>query len=84
MSEAAGGPIEVKQGERVELHLPRAFASVYQLAPDGQRRAIPAGASWDAARGAFYWQPAPGFLGRYRLVFSSDRERLSVRVVVQP
>ncbi len=29
----------------------------------------------------FYWQPAPGFLGRYRLVFGSDRERLAVRAV---
>jgi len=28
--------------------------------------------------------PAPGFLGRYRLVFSSGAERINVRLVVTP
>ena len=39
--------------------------------------------SWDEASGIFYWQPAPAFLGRYRLVFSSGSERISVGVVVR-
>ena len=37
-----------------------------------------------ASSGTFYWQPAAGFLGRYRIVFASATERISVRVVVVP
>jgi hypothetical protein len=51
---------------------------------DGVTRALPAGATWDAGNGIFAWQPAPGFLGRYRLVFSNGRERINIRVVVIP
>lgn len=74
----------MKQGERIELRLPRGFDAVYQLAPDGQRRALPIGSSWDAASSTFAWQPAPAFLGRYRLVFTNGSERMHVRVVVSP
>ena len=49
---------------------------------NGGVRALPIGARWDAASGTFAWQPAPGFLGRYRIVFSNGAERISVRVVV--
>jgi hypothetical protein len=76
--------IEVHQGERIEVRLPRGFDTVYQLGPGGQTRALPAGATWDAASGTFYWQPAPGFFGRYRIVFSNGSQRVSVRVVVVP
>ena len=76
--------IDVHQGERVILRLPRGFTGATQLGPDGHPRALPVGATWDAASGAFYWQPAPGFLGRYRIVFSDGTERISVRVVVNP
>lgn len=31
--------------------------------------ALPVGSTFDAERGMFYWQPGPGFLGRYHLVF---------------
>jgi hypothetical protein len=50
----------------------------------GQVRDLPVGATWDAASGIFSWEPAPGFLGRYRLVFSNGSQRISVRVVVRP
>jgi len=76
--------VGVKQGERIELRPPRGYDTAYQLGPGGQARALPIGATWDAASGIFYWQPAPGFLGRYRLVFSNGAERISVRVVVSP
>jgi hypothetical protein len=75
--------VEIKQGERIELRTPRGFETAYQLA-NGQQRALPAGSSWDAPANTFSWQPAPGFLGRYRLVFSNGRERFNVRIVVIP
>ena len=28
--------------------------------------------------------PAPGFFGRYRIVFSDGRQKISVRVVIMP
>ena len=42
------------------------------------------GSTWNADSGTFYWQPAPGFFGRYRLVFSNGRERINVRLVITP
>jgi uncharacterized repeat protein (TIGR03803 family) len=81
---AGARTITVKQGERIELRLPRGFESVYQLGPSGQPRAVPIGSTWDAASQTFYWQPAPGFLGPYRIVFSNGAERISVRTVVVP
>ncbi len=74
--------VEVTQGERIELRLPRGFARAYQLGPGGAPRALPAGSTWDAAATTFYWEPAPGFLGRYQMVFSDGRERLIVFVGV--
>jgi hypothetical protein len=82
--EAGSRRVEVKQGERIEIRIPDGFEAAYQLGPDGQRRHLPVGATWDAASGTFYWQPAPGFLGRFRIVFSNGTERISVRIVVSP
>ncbi len=83
---ALGGSrtIEVKQGERIEIRVPHGFEDAWQLGPDGQSRSLPSGATWDAASGTFSWQPAPGFLGRYRLVFSNGHERIGLRVVITP
>jgi WD40 repeat protein len=81
--EAGSRTIDVKQGERIEVRLPRGYETAYQLV-GGQRRPLPTGATWDTASGTFYWQPAAGFLGRYRIVFSNGGERISVRVVVVP
>ena len=76
--------IEVKQGERIEIRLPRGFDAAYQLDTRDQRRALPTGSTWDEASAIFYWQPAPAFLGGYRLVFSNGSQRISVAVVVRP
>ena len=49
-------------------------------------RALPAGSTLDTRNGVFYWQPGPGFLGDYDLVFVdevSGRRRL-VRVSIIP
>jgi hypothetical protein len=75
--------VELKQGERIEVRVPRDFDEAWQLGPDGQRRSLPVGSTWKAGEGILYWQPAEAFLGRYRIVFSNGRERISVRVIVQ-
>jgi hypothetical protein len=80
---AGSRTIEVKLGDRIELRTPRGYETAHQIV-GGQTRGLPIGSTWDAASGTFYWQPAPGFLGRYRIVFSNGRERISVRVVVVP
>ena len=72
----------MKQGERIELRLPREFAEARQLAPDGRGRPLPAGSTWDAASNTFYWEPAAAFLGSYELVFTGNGERVRVRVFV--
>ena len=81
--EAGSRTIAVPQGDRLEVRLPHGYETAYQVV-DGQRRPLPTGSTWDAASGTLYWQPAAGFLGRYRIVFSNGRERISVRVVVTP
>ncbi len=82
--QAGSRVVEIKQGERIEMRLPRGFESAVQLVKDGEGRGLPIGATWDAASGIFSWEPAPGFLGRYRFVFSNGSERINVRVVVRP
>ena len=84
--------VTVKELERVELSLGSvdgcaASYAGYTLAR-GEVRDLPIGASLDAA-GRFYWQTAPGFIGRYRLVFvrtacDGSRERIPVTVVIMP
>ncbi len=38
-------------------------------------RSLPVGSWLDSEKGIFYWQPGPGFLGNYRLVFiGNDRQ----------
>jgi uncharacterized protein (TIGR01370 family) len=39
-----------------------------------QRRALPIGSTLDRESGIFYWQPGPGFLGRYHLVFIKNEK----------
>ncbi len=75
--------VEIKQGDRIELRMPPGFGAASQIL-GGQPRRLPLGSTWDAASGTFYWQPAPGFLGPFRLVFGSGSERISVRVVIKP
>jgi putative Ig domain-containing protein/carboxypeptidase family protein len=57
------------------------------LAANGELRALPIGASLDRT-GTFYWQPGPGFLGSYQLVFvrttcEGTRTRIPVSVRIR-
>jgi hypothetical protein len=75
--------VHVKQGDRIELRLPRGYDEAYQRV-NGIQRALPAGATWDAASGIFYWQPAAAFFGSYELVFTRQGEQVRVRIVIDP
>ena len=72
----------VKQGDRIEMRLPRGYEKAYQLM-NGLERPLPVGSSFDAASNTFYWQPAAGFLGSYELVFVRGTEQARVRVFVE-
>ncbi|MCX6546027.1 MAG: hypothetical protein NTV05_16650 [Acidobacteria bacterium] len=86
-ADAEGGHlIDVMQGDRIEVQLPRAASGGYlgHLAVDAERRPLPVGSSLDATAGVFYWQPAPAFLGAFDLVFEAPgTDAVRVRVVVK-
>jgi hypothetical protein len=62
--ERSPSTIEIEEVGRIEL--PLGAISGYQLV-NGEHRPLPIGSSLN--RGVFYWQPGPGFLGQYHLVF---------------
>jgi sugar lactone lactonase YvrE len=70
--------VRVGQAERIELQLPGDVPYTVGGTP------LPIGASFDAAEGKFYWQPAAGFLGAYDLQFTAGSRVEKVRVVVGP
>jgi hypothetical protein len=67
--------IHIKESHRVEVHVAgpgRRDGKGFQLV--GERlRPLPAGSTFDAEKGIFYWLPGPGFIGTYRLVFIEKR-----------
>jgi hypothetical protein len=72
--------IEIEEVCRVEL--PLGAISGYQLV-EGKRTPLPIGSSLN--RGVFYWQPGPGFLGDYDLVFERrDGTATSLHVKIRP
>jgi hypothetical protein len=82
--------VEVREGERIEVRLPRRAGGTYAGAHvlNGLRHGLPAGSSLDARAGIFYSQPAAGFLGSFDLWFGPDGSAsgspVRVRVVVGP
>jgi hypothetical protein len=72
-------PIEIEEVGRVEL--PLGAVRGYQLV-DGERVPLPIGSSLKG--GVFYWQPGPGFLGEYPLVFElQDGTEVPVKVKIR-
>jgi len=72
-------PIEIEEVGRVEL--PLGAIRGYQLV-NGERAELPIGSSLKG--GVFYWQPGPGFLGDYTLVFERpDGTEARVRVKIR-
>jgi hypothetical protein len=72
-------PIEIEELGRLEI--PLGAIAGHQLV-NGQRTPLPIGSS--LKRGVFYWQPGPGFLGDYTLVFErQDGTETQVRVKIR-
>jgi len=65
-----------------QLELPLGAISGYQVV-NGEHRPLPIGSSLRS--GVFYWQPGPGFLGEYHLVFErNDGTKTQVQVKISP
>jgi hypothetical protein len=84
--------VEIKELERIEIRLFPAGTAVLAPLPIGfhgyqmvgnQLRPLPIGSLLDSERGIFYWQPGPGFMGRYRLVFiESDDDGYTAKKIM--
>jgi hypothetical protein len=71
--------VEIEELGRLEL--PLGAINGYQLV-NGERVPLPTGSS--LKRGVFYWEPGPGFLGGYELVFErKDGTETHVRVGIR-
>lgn len=71
--------LRTRETEQVELRLASQFddsKATYEgyIVVDGRMRPLPVGSSLDTKTGVFTWQPGPGFLGRYQLVFLRTSE----------
>jgi hypothetical protein len=81
--------VDAEEVDRIELHIlnvgPDTLAGYLW---DGTRLGpLPIGASLDAARGVFTWQPGVGFVGRYHFVFEGTGPkgiRQDVLIVLHP
>jgi len=86
--------IEIKELERVEIHLSegtRGLAPLLQWTGyqevNSQLRQLPIGSTLDREKGIFYWQPGPGFIGEYQLIFLAGdqsgmftRKNMTIRI----
>ncbi len=72
--------LETEELERIELEVGSRRG---YLLVRGERRPLPVGSN--LARGKFYWQPGPGFLGDYRIVFErAGTTDLTLRLTIHP
>jgi len=81
--------IEISEVERVEIDLGNGTEFKGYEVVGTQLRPLPIGSTLDAEEGVFYWQPGPGFLGKYELVFFQTNEfgmkkKISVQVRIIP
>ena len=79
---ARNHPPVIEIEEVGQVVLPLDALSGYQLV-NGEHRPLPIGSS--LKRGVFYWQPGPGFLGEYMLVFQrKNGNQAHLRVKIRP
>ncbi|MCU0287897.1 MAG: hypothetical protein MUF15_16090 [Acidobacteria bacterium] len=62
--------VAVKELERVTIQVSTNGTQIAgYMVVGNQLKALPIGSTFDAGTGTFYWQPGPGFIGTYELVF---------------
>lgn len=81
-------PIQIYELERLEMCFGHKLVEGYMRVGE-ELRPLPIGSTLDAERGVFYWQPGPGFIGSYDLVFIRRDEygiqrRMNVKVKIRP
>jgi hypothetical protein len=74
--------------DRIEIQLPAGGRYAGYLMIADERRPLPIGSTLDRSSRRFYWQPGPGFIGKYTLVFvhggNRRPEQVTVEVVLEP
>jgi hypothetical protein len=85
--------IEIEELERIEIRLTLENTSSCRytgyLAAGSGLKALPIGSTFDTVRGVFSWQPGPGFIKSYRLVFIEETAdgyaaRISIFITITP
>jgi hypothetical protein len=72
--------VDLQEMERIEIEV---GASEGYMLFEGERQPLPIGSSMKD--GVFYWQPGPGFLGEYQLVFERpDASSMHVKATIRP
>jgi len=88
LNEADAGETEnkmIERGARLRGSVPASPRyEAYQLVL-GEDRPLPPGASFDPESGIFYWQPGPGFLGKFEFVFvdTATKTNKPITIVIQ-
>ena len=73
--------LQAEELDRVEFKMPGATSG--HLVSTGELRPLPSGST--LSEGVFTWQPGPGFVGPYDIMFvRADGTRQDVRVVLNP
>jgi len=77
--------LSVRETERIELQLGRSVKTGF-LAVGDEPRPLPVGSTLDKEHGIFSWQPGPGFIGAYKLMFEdgADRTLHEVEILIGP
>ncbi|MCX6581872.1 MAG: SBBP repeat-containing protein [Candidatus Aminicenantes bacterium] len=81
--------VETRELERVEIRFDNFGQLSGWMQVGDQSRSLPIGSFLDRDKGIFYWQPGPGFVGEYRLVFvetdqDGDMTRKNILVHIVP
>ncbi len=78
--------IKTEELERIVIELSRKSTVIEGYMKVGDElRLLPIGATLDTRKGIFYWQPGPGFVGHYQLVFierSEDNQIKKINIIV--
>ncbi|MCP4215499.1 MAG: hypothetical protein GY765_12670, partial [bacterium] len=66
--------VKIKATQRLVMRLKGHDAGYLDI--KGKRAKLPVGSRLDTEKGIFYWQPGPGFLGSYTLVFTGPKKQM--------